>query len=341
MQRINQIPDKLNSKIVHYIETHQINNRQIQKSTLSLSNSYQNQGQHTDIWLNQNFIDSYICYFYPLNYLRFINILEQIKSNANAFMDIDLIYDFGSGLGTAIDAFTDSHLFKESQKYISVEASEKALRFQKKWLADKVINLETRQTTITSALNENIEKNSLAIFSYSLNEVEIDIKKLFLFDHIIILEPSTQLQSRQLLKIRQTLIENNFQILAPCTHQGLCPILEKSQQNWCYDRLSFQTPQWYQKLFHNFTIDNKFISFSYLIASKKVTAFNSDKIRIIGSSQKQKGKTIQMVCRNEELEFFSWLKKNKNFRFLPHGSLVSLPYNYEKKGNEIRWLNQD
>ncbi|MCB0408374.1 MAG: hypothetical protein KDD34_09230, partial [Bdellovibrionales bacterium] len=144
--------------------------------------------------------------------------------------------------------------------------------------------------------------------------------------------------ARALMSFRKLLIENGFFVLAPCTHQGLCPLLTHSKKDWCYDRVFLEAPDWFKKLESHLPMKNRTLTFSYLIASKKFKPhLPKNSARVIGDTLKEKGKTRQMVCRGQEREFLSWLDRLGPAPEIPHGALIQIPEDYLKKGDsEIR-----
>jgi ribosomal protein RSM22 (predicted rRNA methylase) len=173
--------------------------------------------------------------------------------------------------------------------------------------------------------------------SYALNEIDELPQQALKANTVVLLEPSDRYHSRQLMSWREALIKAGFQILAPCTHQGGCPLLEHSRADFCHDRIPVEKPSWFQKIEDELPINNNSLTFSYLIASKQQPcALKENTARIIGDTLKEKGKTKQMICRSDQREFLSWLKRHGQAPFLPHGSLVELPEGIEVKGSELR-----
>ena len=75
---------------------------------------------------------------------------------------------------------------------------------------------------------------------------------------------------------------------------------------------------------------------SYLAVSQRHPLFDQNLVRVIGDTLREKGKTRQAICRNNQREFFSWLKRFGKPQHLQHGDLVKLPSTFEQKGLEIR-----
>jgi ribosomal protein RSM22 (predicted rRNA methylase) len=160
--------------------------------------------------------------------------------------------------------------------------------------------------------------------------------------------------SRKLLAFRQQGLTKNFKPLAPCTHADQCPMLLHSKKDWCFDRTSIAIPELAKNLYKILPFETKHLTYSYtLLSQKKAQGQNEDKIqnngiedlkqvnsegRIVGDWQQEKGKRKVMMCRSSEREFISLLKKSssKSITGFSRGDKISLDFDYEIKGNELR-----
>ena len=153
----------------------------------------------------------------------------------------------------------------------------------------------------------------------------------------MILEPSTSQDGRKLLETRRLLLEKGYSIWAPCTHQLNCPLLTHSKNDWCHDRVHVSSPDWFLELESHLPMKNKTVTTSYLLARKrKAPEFLQKKARLTGDTLEEKGKTRQLICRNEQREFLTWMHKNIEPQTLARGELIDLPQDFEVKSNELR-----
>lgn len=51
---------------------------------------------------------------------------------------------------------------------------------------------------------------------------------------IVIIEPGTPDGYRRVLRARDALLAETWQVAAPCPHEGRCPLLEASEPDWCH-----------------------------------------------------------------------------------------------------------
>ncbi|MCH2533680.1 MAG: hypothetical protein MK008_04500 [Bdellovibrionales bacterium] len=295
-------------------------------------------------WLNESTQLAYACYFFPLNYLRSLSVINKNKS-LNFFKATPNLFELGSGMGSTHLALLDSGVNFKNQ--IFLETSDTAKSQHKNLLENFYPKLKcewTHQHQSQWYKKYQLDQSYLFLASYSVNELlkhDLSLEQLNLelqnFSSVLIIEPSTQYNSRQLLELRQQMIDSSKHMWAPCTHQGQCPLLIHSKKDWCHDSVFIKMPDWYYEIESKLKIKNNSLTYSYLMAqNQKPPEFLKGLARTIGNTQKEKGKTIQMICRGEQREFFSWLKKNKNEQWIERGLLVEIPEDIEQKNNELR-----
>lgn len=270
--------------------------------------------------------NAYLVYFFPLNFAR---VSASIHEAFQEFPwdQVNEIIDFGSGPGTVHAALSASHL--KPRPLINVEVDSRAMEIHRQfdwgW-----------PCTHTKEVPRNVAAGSLGIFSYSLLEEAAIVNKLKLFDHVLLISPSTRSQGQVLLKIRDDLIKEGYFAWAPCTHQLTCPMNHPKSKDWCHDRIFFDRPTWYQSLENHLPIKNETLTFSYLFMSRVNRTAEANTARVVGDTLYEKGKVRQMICRGPEREFLSWLKKFGEPEMIPRGSRITLPSDIELKGNELR-----
>ncbi|MBT4761960.1 MAG: hypothetical protein HOO06_09710 [Bdellovibrionaceae bacterium] len=322
-------PEPVFESITRQLDTYGLpwNSKELKNAVISLSDHFNQNTTKTTLWDDKKYQAAYLAYFFPLNLMRILSLENELKSIIQENSDI---VDFGSGPGTFSIA---SHLLKLAFKNLTcVEVNNLAIKLHQSLLNDLNINQPIQWENQLTANN----KKKTGIFTYSLNELKQTPPWLFDFETLIILEPSTQYYGRRLQELREQLIENKYEILAPCTHQLPCALLHESKKDWCHQRIHIQMPKPWLDFEEKLPMTNRSLTFSYLIASKVHRNKNAGLGRVIGDTQKEKGKTKQAVCRSNEREFLSWLKKYKNAQRIARGSLVELDSGIEKKSNELR-----
>jgi len=301
---------------------------------LELSRRYQDSGSKIEVWESAAHRAAYWAYFLPLNFLR-LQVVVQQGLQLGFWRDVREVVDFGAGVGTTQLVLSSTIPDSASLDICAIEASPAARRAYESWVQEfrstQRLNLvNSRQLTAPPS------SQSVVVLSYSLNEVDTLPPPLFDYEKILILEPSTRQAGRRLMEVRGQLQNHGFSLWAPCTHQGSCPLLAWSKTDWCHDRILFDRPEWMMRLEQHLPLDNRSLTFSYLLASREPCAKITGLTRVIGDTQVEKGKIKQAICRSTEKEFLSWLKKDSRGQLIPRGSLIRIDETIAKKGNELR-----
>ncbi len=300
-----------------------------ERDVLKLSD-YFNKRQGATPWKQSGMSDAYMVYFFPLNYLR----LQYVLSEAQRLQfPMRSILDIGSGPGVAHAALLDLNF---SGEYHASEPSDIARELHMHWRKSQG---EQKNIFIDSGkLSADQVRGKTLLLSYVVNELDVFPEAWFEAESLIILEPSTRDQGRKLMELRAQLIDQGFSIWAPCTHQGLCPLLTESKNDWCHQRIHTERPEYLQKLEAKMQIRNDTLTFSYLLVSRKPAPQYSERTgRIIGDTLYENGKTRQAFCRSPKREFLTWMgKEAKKMDPWPRGLIFELPEDTVLKSNELR-----
>ncbi len=308
--------------------------KNLSEAILQLSDFFIDHPRDQTPWDQPSCTLAYRHYYFPLNYLRNIRVIEQGLA-VNFFNHLEHTVDWGAGPGTASLALKHNLKLKSQ---ILIEKSTTALSAFK----DIYDQLQSPTTTAVLDLKKlNVDKNkTLLTLSYSLTEMAELPQGWDQFEALMIVEPSTRDDGRKLLHVRQKLIDAGYTIWAPCLHQKQCPLLLHSKTDWCHDRVHVNAPNWFKKLEEHLPFRNNTVTTSYLLARRQKPTFKTEsKIRVTGDSLKEKGKTRQLICRSEEREFLTWMHKEMKPQTIPRGVLIDLPEKVTLKSNEIR-LNE-
>lgn len=286
-------------------------------------------------WNDPDLRRAYLSYFFPLNTLRVMRVLDEAK-NRGFLDDIDHVIDIGSGPGTVELAFKlalSNANANARMRFENYEPFREAQKLHSAWKSD---------AEFVGQLKNFPEGNkAMYVLSYSLNEISEWPVVLDSAEALMIIEPSTRDHGRRLMELRQQLIDKGFSIWAPCTHKQACPLLTKTKTDWCHHRFSVDKPEWFSKLESQLPMKNDSLTVSYLLARKKLPATFSGLTRVIGDTLFEKGKVRQMICRRDEREFLSYLTRQgdvngKEWEGFPNGSIVELPTTVVTKGAELR-----
>ena len=325
----------------------------ISKCIIQLSDFFLNNPGKPTPWNEPWCQIAYLSYFLPLNVVRVKKVLHRIEMKEVPSQ----IFDFGSGPLTGLFSLSEylSEQLGESDTirrhdvaYIPVEKSIEATNLGKNIYNDffsestrikfKIYD-DLKSTTnpndfggfLIKHLRKNDEGSTLAFFSYSLVEMMKPNSIpdwLLTFPQILIIEPSTRESSRNLLTLRKEFIKKGYHVVAPCTHQFDCPLLEESKSDWCHDRVHFDIPTWFEKIENFLPMKNRTLTMSYLyLAKPELTGDmrSSEAVgRLVGDLVIEKGKSKQLLCFDNKKRYVSWLHRNIEPTECPRGDLVKL-----------------
>ena len=310
---------------------------QIAKAVLRMSDFYIASEWQATPWHESWAQIAQLAYYLPLNFIRNLAVLEALKRNEFFKHHTELnIHEYGSGLGPSQLALDYLDLYSQSfaKNYFSNEISPQAQNLS------KAFDLKNIKTDFISSFEKKNCSDSLALFSYSLTEYENLPMEFWDYAAHIIIEPANQSDSIRLKKIREQALQQGYYAWAPCTHQQTCPLLNKNDKvkitDWCHDKVEFEQNQFFKNIEAHLPIKNLFISFSYLVLSKKTPNYAPEMVRIVGDLMNEKGKSRQLICRGPEREFLSWIHSKHEVQEIARGQRLFIPPDFEKKSNEIR-----
>lgn len=303
----------------------------IAECVLKLSNYFIEHPTGKTPWENEWAQIAYTHYYYPLNRLRSDAIMDEAIKR-NFFADLTDFYDFGAGLGSATLALLNTQ--HNWNKKCLIEISPQAQTIAQKLFPE--LKHVHWQREIHHHEIKNPEK-SLACFSYSLTELNHLPHWAFDCEAILIIEPATEQDGRQLMQIRSKLIEQGYFIYAPCTHHQDCPLLQESKHDWCHHRIIPTFNEDLKVIESHLPMKNHSLTMSYLLARKTAPQKSTQGLtRVVGDHMIEKGKTRQMICRDSHREFLTIMDRTGIELDLKRNQLIQIDAIVEKKSNEIR-----
>lgn len=297
--------------------------KKIAESILRLSDYFIANPQRPTPWKENWAQLAYLSYFLPLNFLRNQAVVDE-GQRLGFFDDLENAVDFGAGPGTAGMALEDTI---PASHVLLVEQASEARALNEKYF---------QQFSSYASSPRSLPPQSLGVFSFSFTELSALPPWAFECEALMILEPSTQDDSRRLQALREPLFEKGFFVWAPCVHQLGCPLLLHSKKDWCHDRIFFDAPEWYLKIENHLPMKNRTLTYSYLLLRKEEPPPLPQTGRLVGDQLEEKGKSRQMFCRNDQREFLAWLHRQGPVPEHHRGELFELPENHQEVSNEIR-----
>ncbi|MHB8483908.1 MAG: small ribosomal subunit Rsm22 family protein [Nitrospiria bacterium] len=151
---------------------------------------------------------------------------------------------------------------------------------------------------------------------------------------IFIIEPALRKTSRDLLEIRNLIAaEGAASVIAPCLHQGPCPIMtpEGSIKDWCHQEKEWEAPEWIHQIDRQIGNRKDALKYSYLILTSPEWKPNHPPLlwRTVSEVLSTKGKNELFLCNaSGRLRFYLLNKEensaNRSFSKIKRGELVEI-----------------
>lgn len=262
---------------------------------------------------------AYLLYFLPINFAKTRFVLEQLPQafwRRKKFRVLDL----GSGPGSASLAFLDALGEKNPEAEVELclsDQNKKTLEDARQVLSwEEGVKRPALQTVVSDARRFRFQgQYDLVLMSHVLNEWVRDsaterAEWLMprLLEHLapqglaVLTEPALKRPTRELMGLRDHLVEEGaFRVLAPCLHDEICPMLAATRNDWCHFYLSWDEPEYLQKLDRLVKNDNRFLKVAYLVVGRaedfaKLPAANRRVFRVISNRMATRGKTECVLC---------------------------------------------
>lgn len=204
------------------------------------------------------------------------------------------LFDVGAGPGTATWAACDA--WGSLERAVLIDGNADLLALAKTMPAP--IALTTRQSPIAAALTDAAGAD-VVMASYVLAELPDTILRSTL-DRLwaktarllVIVEPGTPDGFRRILACRDVLIARGAQLIAPCSHDGACPLAANAR--WCH--FSARLPRTRDHLAAKGSdVPFEDEKFAYLVAGKDFAPIERGK-RVLATPKVDKGAVTLTVC---------------------------------------------
>jgi hypothetical protein len=123
----------------------------------------------------------------------------------------------------------------------------------------------------------------------------------------VIIEPALRAPGRSLLSVHDAAAASgDWRVLAPCTHQRRCPLLQAADRSWCHFRFAWRVPRLVMDVAAPLGLARDPPSLSFLALERidrPVRDGDRDRARVIGDRMRvQGGKEGVYICREGERE---------------------------------------
>lgn len=302
----------------------------------------------------------YLLYFLPVNLFKTIRLLENIIPHLPKKEGLSIL-DLGSGPGThmlGIMAFYHEWVAKRripavDLKFTLIDANAHGLTDARhfhgeylKYIQGRAPSFKSSITTIRTDLktaNFPHEKYDLIMAGNVLNEINdrnarLGIASRLMKDHLddeglmLIMEPALRHPTRELQWLRDEVVTRGkiAHVLAPCLHQDLCPLNIFNGRDWCHFYLSWEAPEFVQKVDRLIKNKKEWLALSYLVLGRRDAAeMPRNTWRVISNMMHSRGKKELVLCGSPGRVRVTRLdrdssKANGRFEHLKRGDVVFL-----------------
>jgi hypothetical protein len=128
---------------------------------------------------------------------------------------------------------------------------------------------------------------------------------------IILVEPALKLQSRKLLELRKSILEqaekrkfSDLKLLLPCLGNQVCGALA-AEDDWCHEEVTWWRPPYFRMIDQMAGLDRKTLPFSYLVFAKSSRSRTEILPTLAGSNPVNNQRLVSPAhSEGKELEFF-------------------------------------
>jgi ribosomal protein RSM22 (predicted rRNA methylase) len=302
---------------------------------------------------------AYLTYFLPPNLAKIQEPLRELCLHPAKLLAKERlqVLDLGTGPGTAVLGIREFFRKRGNAQYLEFTAVDQVgenLREAEALFRAAGGGTDDRAslTTVRSGIEAIAERSGgpfdIIVLSNVLNELflrETDRirKRTELVRNImerllapvgscIIIEPALQETSRELLMVRDGMLDGGSHVYAPCLVQGHCPALV-NPKDWCHEDRYWDPPEVVRELDEATGLRKDSLKFSYLIlrndARSLADVCGTASYRVVSEPLASKGKLEFYFCGKEGRRLATRLDKdaspaNEPFKDLQRGDIVSV-----------------
>lgn len=254
---------------------------------------------------NVESLAAYLSWFFPASAAQVQRALAEVKPPAARHLRV---LDVGAGPGPAtfgVAKWAASH--GRTVDALALEQAPRALTsLEKLWTGGR---LETRAWTAGSPLPDG--PFEVIVVSHVLNELFIgspsplDARTAFCLEltrklapggMLVLLEPALKRTGRELLVVRDRLLEKGLKVQAPCLMQAACPAIIRSR-DWCHADRPWTPPEWSLEVGRRAGLARESLKYSFVILSHEEPVRHERSVfRIVSEPMPEKGKKRFFGC---------------------------------------------
>ena len=303
-----QLPDLLKQAIEEEISHRSL--QAISSASSSLSERYKKGVSDDPFILSAQDRLAYILSRMPATFSAISQVLTELQNRLPDLQPLSFL-DLGSGPGTGLWAV--SEFYPQIQEFDAWEYDQGFIDLGKKLTRAHNSLMNVRWERRNFEIDRDLPLADLMLLSYSIGEIAEKywaplLQKVWqtVQSTLVIIEPGTPAGYERIIKIRDLLLSQGAHLVAPCPHQGKCPL---QGGDWCHFFSRVERSSLHRKV-KNAVLNYEDEKFSYLIFSKekKVQIFSS---RIVRHPQIFKGHLKLSLCEKQgEIQNVTFSKKD-------------------------------
>ena len=249
-------------------------------------------------------LGAYLLFYWPVSYAQARSVLGELVRRPREVLDL------GSGPGPMAFAALDAG----AAEVTAADRSAPALALARALAAEAEEPLATRAWDGGAALPEG--QFDVITLGHVLNELgrgpAASSERAALLERaaaqvraggsLVVLEPALRDTSRELLQVRDLLVQRGFAVRAPCLWRGPCPALVKAS-DWCHAERSWSPPPLLDALAREAGLHKEALKMSYLVLAPRGEAWVEPParrlFRIVSEPLEGKGRQRYMGCGPE------------------------------------------
>lgn len=255
---------------------------------------------------DSDYLSGYLLYYWIVSYRQIGYILDRIEFGRDSALDL------GAGPGALSIAMLDRGVVNVT----AADKSQKALDLLRSIAQSMNYSVKTSVFDGESPFHQPAdEKYDLITCGHFINELwkgEPDaIKKKMDFimklserlsknGKIILMEPAVNSISKELLSVRDALVENGLHVINPCLFSGKCPAASLDNA-FCHSDTDWTPPDDFLKIAKAAGIRKNILKMSYFVFSKELPAGQEDKYIVVSDPMLSKSGFIRYyICGRGE-----------------------------------------
>jgi len=296
-------------------------------------------------------LGAYLLFYWPTSYLQARGILSELSRRPGAVLDL------GSGPGPVAFAALDAG----ASGVLAADRSAAALAAGRALAAEAGEPLATQPWDPTRPGGLAALAGGRAFDTITMGHVVNELfsgpgaaeRRAALLEEaaallrpggsLVVIEPALRETSRQLLEVRDLLVERGFAVRAPCLFRGPCPARLR-ESDWCHAERAIEPPPVVAELARAAGLRREAVKMSYLVLAPPGEAWAPPPpghvFRIVSEPLPSKGRLRYMGCGPEGRMGLSLQEKhvgegNRSFEGLLRGDVVELA-GVEPRGDGLR-----